>query len=486
MATSPCNFLVGQPILAAGHLLGGRGTGLLACLLILLGPVLLAAPPNPLHSRKLNAETLRHYTALLRIDTSNPPGNETEAAKYLANVLEREGIPAKLLSLDPARANLVARIAGNGSARPIAIFGHTDVVPAQRPKWSMDPFGAVRKNGFIYARGALDDKEIVTAGLMVMLLLHREHIKLNRDVIFVAEAGEEGTPGVGIDFLVGRHWDEIASEYALAEGGSAVAQGGNVRYVAITTAEKVPRGVRLVARGPSGHGSRPSSNNAVLRLAEAVAKLGEWHTPMRLNETARAYFERLASISPPGDADRYRHVGDPARAPEIDSYFERYEPAHYAMLHTTLAPTMLKAGFAFNAIPSEAEAYIDIRALPDEDMPRFYEEMRAQIDDSNVEIGPRKPDRPATAPSRTDTALYRALERAQRKMFPNAITLPLMLTGATDMAQLRARGVEAYGFGPIIEAGDPGEAHANDERLAEVSLYKLVEFLWYTILEAAT
>jgi acetylornithine deacetylase/succinyl-diaminopimelate desuccinylase-like protein len=468
MATSPCR------------------TGLLAGLVILSGPLLLAAPPNPFHSRKLNAETLRHFTALLRIDTSNPPGNETEAAKYLAGVLEREGIPVKLLALDPARANLVARIQGNGAARPIAILGHTDVVGAQRSKWSVDPFGALRKNGFIYGRGAVDDKEIVTAGLMVMLLLQREHVKLNRDVIFVAEAGEEGTPTVGIDFLVSRHWDEIAAEYALAEGGSAVAQGGNVRYVAITTAEKVPRGVRLIARGPSGHGSRPSPNNAVLRLAAAVAKLGEWHTPMRLSETTRAYFERLASISPPGDADRYRHVDDPARGSEIDRYFERYEPGHSAMLRTTLAPTMLKAGFAFNVIPSEAEAYIDIRALPDEDMPRFYDEMRALIADPNVEIEPRKADRPAASPSRTDTAMFRALAHAQRKMFPNAITLPLMLTGATDMAQLRAKGVEAYGFGPIVEAGDPGEAHANDERLAEASLYKLVEFLWDAILEAAT
>jgi acetylornithine deacetylase/succinyl-diaminopimelate desuccinylase-like protein len=147
---------------------------------------------------------------------------------------------------------------------------------------------------------------------------------------------------------------------------------------------------------------------------------------------------------------------------------------------------MLKAGFAFNVIPSEAEAYIDVRALPDEDMPRFYEEMSALIADPSVEIDPHKPIRPATPPSRTDTVMFRALEHTQRRMFPNAMVLPSMLTGATDMAQLRAKGVAAYGFGPIVEAGDPGEAHANDERLAEASLYKLVEFLWYTILEAAT
>src|SRR5579862_1177929 len=233
--------------------------------LVFLGCVIVSgAEPRHVNWRKVNVETLRHFTDLLHIDTSNPPGNETEAAKYLEGVLKAEGIPVKQLALDPARANLVARIKGNGSARPIAMLGHTDVVGVQRSKWAMNPFGAVRRHGFIYGRGAIDDKEIVAAELMVMLLLQRGQVKLNRDVIFIAEAGEEGTPDVGIGYLVKRHWNEIAAEYALAEGGSAVAVGGKVRYVAITTAEKVPRGVRLLARGPSGHASRPSADNAVV------------------------------------------------------------------------------------------------------------------------------------------------------------------------------------------------------------------------------
>jgi acetylornithine deacetylase/succinyl-diaminopimelate desuccinylase-like protein len=434
----------------------------------------------------VNQETLRHFTALLRIDTSNPPGNETAAAKYLAGVLTREGIPVKLPALETTRANLVARVKGDGSARPILILGHTDVVGVQRGQWSVNPFGAVRRDGFIYGRGAVDDKEHVAAGLMVMLLLQRLHVLLKRDVIFVAEAGEEGSTRVGIDFLIRRHWEDISAEFALAEGGSAVAEGGKVRYVTITTAEKVPRGVRLIARGPSGHASRPTPDNAVTRLAAAVAKIGAWRTPVRLNETTRAYFERLASISAPEEAARYRHMGDPLRGAEIDRYFERYEPSHYSIVHTTLAPTMLRAGFRFNVIPSQAEAYIDIRALPDEDMPRFCDELRALIADPEVEIAPRKSTRPATPPSRIDTPMFRALEAAQRTLFPGAITLPAMLTGATDLAQLRARGVQAYGFGPIAEAGEQGgEAHSNDERLSETALYKLVQFLWHAVLEAA-
>ncbi len=479
MGTSRCNWL-GTP--AAGILLLVSMTAAGA-----EAPRKVTRVSSPeINWQKVNSETLKHFCALLRMDTTNPPGHETIAANYLEKVLAAEGVATKVLAHDPARANLVARFKGNGGAKPILILGHTDVVGVQRSKWSVDPFGAVRRNGYIYGRGAMDDKGHVTAGLMVMLLLQRNHVKLNRDVIFLAEAGEEGTTGVGIDFLVSHHWDEIAAEYALAEGGSAIAQSGKVRYVAITTAEKVPRGVRLVAHGSAGHASRPAVDNPVVHLAEAVAKIGRWRTPLHLNETTRAYFDRLAAISSADDADRYRHIGDPARGPEIDRYFERYEPGHYALIRTTVTPTMIEGGFSVNVIPSEAEAYVDVRAMPDEDMPRFLQEMRSLIADPNVEIVPRKPGRPATPPSRIDTMMFRALEHAQRRIFPNAITVPAMLTGATDMAQLRARGVEAYGFGPVAEAGDSGEAHSNDERIAESSLYKLVQFLWYAVLEAAS
>jgi acetylornithine deacetylase/succinyl-diaminopimelate desuccinylase-like protein len=447
------------------------------------------ADRDPVDWRSLNAETLRHFSALLKIDTSNPPGHETPAAEYLQNVLRQEGIAVKLLAHDPSRANLVARIPAStpgNHARPILILGHTDVVGVDRAKWSVDPFAAVRKGGFIYGRGAVDDKVHVAAGLMVMLLLQRQHIHLDRDVIFVAEAGEEGSTNVGIDFLIKEHWNEIAAEYALAEGGSAMAQNGRVRYVTITTAEKTPHGVWLIARGPSGHASRPILSNAVTHVAEAVAKAAAWRTPVRLNETTRAYFERLAAVSSSEDSGRYRHVGDPARGPEIDRYFEQYEPSLYAMLHTTVTPTILKAGFRFNVIPSTANAYLDIRALPDEDMALFLNQLRATINDPAVEIVPRPVMRPATPPSRLDTAMFHALEAAQRRLFPEAVMLPAMLTGATDMAQLRARGVQAYGFGPIVEAGDSGgEAHADNERIAEQSLYKVVQYLWYTILAVA-
>jgi acetylornithine deacetylase/succinyl-diaminopimelate desuccinylase-like protein len=440
----------------------------------------------PVDWSKVAPESLERFTELLRLDTSNPPGNESKAARYLQAILQKEGIPSKLFALDPERANLVARLKGNGSKRPILIMGHTDVVGVQREKWSSDPFTPTHRDGFIYARGAVDDKDNATAGLMVMILLKRLNVKLDRDVIFVAEAGEESTTRFGIDFLVEQHWSEIEAEYALAEGGITESRDGKARFVGISTTEKVLRPVRLLAHGEAGHGSVPTADNALLRLTAAVNKLGAWQPPMRLNDTTRAYFERLALISPPEAASRYNHITDPAAAPAIEKFFALREPYHYALLRSTVTPTILKAGFRTNVIPSEAEATIDVRTLPDENVEEFYNEIRRVIGDPKVDvIPPTRPGRPVSRPSRLDTEMFHALERAQQRMFPNAVTLPTMSSGATDMAQLRAKGVQAYGFGPIVDEHDSHGPHSDDERILETSLPRLVEFLWHAVLDVA-
>jgi acetylornithine deacetylase/succinyl-diaminopimelate desuccinylase-like protein len=452
--------------------------------------ILSAQPPDryPIDWKKLAPEILDRFTGLLRIDTSNPPGNETKAATYLKQILENEGIPCQLFALEPDRANLIARIKGSGAKRTLLVMGHTDVVGAQKDKWTFDPFTPTRKDGYIYARGAVDDKDNATAGLMLMILLKRLNVKLDRDVIFLAEAGEEGTTRVGIDFLVDQHWSEIDAEYALAEGGSTVSRDGKVRYVGISATEKIPRPVRLLAHGEAGHGSRPTPDNAVLRLATAVAKVGAWHAPMRLNDITRAYFERLATISAPEEAARYNSIGSGEKKSAVRAieYFARHELSHDALLRTTVVPTVIKAGFRTNVIPSEAEATLDVRALPDEDLDSFYAELRRVIGDPKVEVIPSKlRGRPVSRPSRLDTEMFRALEHAQRRMFPGAITLPQMSSGATDSAQLRAKGVEAYGFGPIVDEHDSHGAHSDDERVLESSIPKLVEYLWYAVLEVA-
>jgi acetylornithine deacetylase/succinyl-diaminopimelate desuccinylase-like protein len=457
-----------------------------AFFLVLLATAAGAGQRYSLDWKTLEPEVVERLSDLVRIDTSNPPGNETRAANAIQAVLEREGIPCRLFAVDPARANLVARIKGNGSKRPLLLLGHTDVVGVQRERWSVDPFAAIRKEGVIYGRGTTDDKHHVTAAMTILLLLKRMHVKLDRDVIFLAEAGEEGTTQVGIDYMVKQHWPEIEAEFALAEGGSIVEEGGRVHHVLVTTAEKVPRGARLVAHGMAGHGSRPIPMNAVVRLARAVARAGAWETPVRLNETTRTYFERLAAISPPADAARYRGILDPARARAIDRYFRQHETGHYSILRTSVVPTIIRGGFRNNVIPSEAEAYLDIRALPDEDMGAFFAALRRVINDSSVTVMPPSDRRPAAPPSRIDTEMFRALESAARRLF-NAPTLPGMLTGATDNAQLRRKGVQAYGVGAMVTPaeGPLGGAHSDNEHISIRSLETMIDYMWNAVIEVA-
>jgi len=437
---------------------------------------------------KQKAEILQHYRALVQINSSSPPGNETKVVEYLKKVLEGDGIPTKTLALDANRANLVARLKGNGSKRPLLILAHTDVVPVQMEKWPVDPFGAVMKDGYIWGRGTVDDKDKLVAMLMMMLLVKRSGAVLDRDLIFLAESGEEAdTTGVGINFMVDRHFDEIDAEFAITEGGTARVENGRITAVLVGTTEKVPRRARLVSSGSSGHGSVPRVDNSVVHLGAAIAKVGAWETPMHLNETTRVYLDKLASISPPDRAARYKALLDPQRARGLQRYLAENEPAIYSMLRTSVVPTMLKAGVGANVIPSEAEATLDIRALPGEDINEFYDEMRKVIGDPAVKIVPIPATRPEAPPSRLDTDVYRTIEQVSKRMYPESVVLPSMSTGASDMAQLRAKGIQSYGIGPAVTDEDRAQygAHSDVERLSESSLYRFVEFTWNVVTEVA-
>jgi acetylornithine deacetylase/succinyl-diaminopimelate desuccinylase-like protein len=431
---------------------------------------------------KEKSEILQHFRALVQINTTY--GDETKAVEYLKKVLDAEGIPSKTFALDPKRANLVARLKGGGSKRPLLILAHTDVVAVQQEKWPVDPFGAVMKDGYVWGRGTIDDKDKLTAMLMTFILIKRSGAQLDRDLIFLAESGEEADPtGVGINFMVNQHFDEIDAEFALTEGGGAKLENGKVTQVNIGTTEKVPKRARLVATGTSGHGSVPRIDNAVVHLGTAVGKVGAWETPMQLNETTRVYFERLASISPPDKAARYRALLDTQRAKEVQRYLAENEPNIYSMLRTSVVPTMLKAGVGANVIPSEAEATLDIRAMPGADISEFYDEMKRVIDDPAVKIVPIPATRPEAPPSKLDTEMYRTLEAVTKRIYPGAIVLPSMSTGASDMAQLRAKGIQSYGLGPAVTEQDRLQygAHSDVERLLESSLYKFVEFTWNAV-----
>jgi acetylornithine deacetylase/succinyl-diaminopimelate desuccinylase-like protein len=366
----------------------------------------------------------------------------------------------------------------------LLILAHTDVVGVQMEKWPVDPFGAIIKDGYVWGRGSVDDKPVLAANIMVMLLLKRNQVKLDRDVIFLAESGEEAdTFGVGINYMVKNHYDEIDAEYSLTEGGGATIVDGKVALMNIGTAEKVPARVRLVSTGTSGHGSVPRLDNALIHLGGAVEKVGKWQTPMRLNDTTRTYFEKLATVSAPEKAARYNALLNPATAGAAQTWLAANEPAAYSMLRTSVVPTMLKAGVGANVIPSEAEATLDIRALPDENIEAFYKMMAQVINDPQVKIEPLPATRPPSPASRLDNEVYRTLEQVSKKMYPGITVLPSMSTGASDKAQLRAKGQQSYGIGPAATRENMTNygAHSDVERLSEASIYPFVEFVWSAV-----
>ena len=446
-----------------------------------------AAQENDLNWSAIEDETLEHFRALLRFDTSDPPGRELPAAEYLKEVLESEDIPVELLYNNPERPNVIARLEGNGSKEPLLIMAHTDVVNVDPEKWTFPPFSATVDNGYVYGRGAVDDKDNLAAALMVMLELKRQDVELDRDVIFLAESGEEGSVEFGIDFLVNNHLDKIAAEFCLAEGGSVARVNREVQYAAVQTVEKIPYRVDVVATGVAGHGSVPLQTNSVVRLAKAIASIAEWRTPVRLNETTAAYFQRLASISPSDDAERYLNVLDSGRVNESVEYFLANEPRHASMLTSSLSPNIFDAGYRINVIPSESRASVDFRALPDENISEFLDEIRRVVDDAAVEVTLGSRDTRPPGQASLNTEAFAAIEQGINEHY-GVITLPTMSTGATDMAYLRNRGIQCYGIGPAIDREDAAlgfGAHSDQERILISELHRFVRFNWDVVIDIA-
>lgn len=455
----------------------------------LLGLTALACSAQRMDWPKISQEGLHHLQALVQVDSST--GNETRVVEYVKKVLDAEGIPSTIVSSDPSRANLIARIKGNGSKKPLLIMGHSDTVKVDAAKWiNFGPFSGALNGGYVYGRGVIDDKSDLFAAMMTTILLKRSGAKLDRDVIFVSEAGEEGGSSVGIQYLVREHWPEIEAEFCLAEAGGVTRRGGKAIFATIETTEKVPRAVRLVATGVAGHGSRPMRSNAILHLSRAVEKIAMWDPPMRLNDTTRIYFEKLAQISQPADAQRFRDLFDPAKAPAVREYLAEHEPTWYSMLHTSISPNIIAGGYQSNVIPSEATATLDIRALPDENLDEFHALMNGIINDPAVKIvaSPRPGgERPIPPPSSITSSAYYALEAAFQRVY-NVPVLPLMQTGATDMAQLRAKGVQCYGVGPMVDEEDGPKGfgiHSDQERMLQEAAYQHLRLFWEAVTSIA-
>ncbi len=460
-----------------------RRFALLTFVLIAL-PLAAFAQAQPFDWAQLNAEATEWLAGLLRINTTNPPGNELEAAKYLAGILEKEGIRAEVLESAPGRGIVVARLRAGAIADPtraLLLMGHIDVVGVDKAKWTVDPFGGVIKDGFIYGRGALDMKGMVIANLAAMVALKRQGVALNRDVIFLAEGDEEEGGVNGIEFAIEKHWDKIAAGFAINEGGRVLVKDGKVQYVGVQASEKVPVNVSVIATGPSGHASVPRKDNPVVHLAAAMAKIGAYEVPAKPTTIVRRYFEKLATIEDPEIAKWMRAL-DTEREPQAIRRIAEVSPVWNAMFRTTIAPTMLNAGFRANVVPSEARGTLNIRLLPGESIYAVIEDLKKLVDDPQVRFEIALEGRKPSPPSAVDTELYAAFEKAGQEVFPGAVVLPLMSTWATDSAQLRVRNVQCYGIIPFpLPEEDERRMHADDERLPLESFQKGLQYLYRVV-----
>lgn len=433
-------------------------------------------------NRPLGERTRQYLTDLVRLDTSNPPGNETRVADYLKQVADSRGIPCKELGADPRRLNFVARLKGTGKAKPLLLMAHSDVVPAERAQWSADPFGAETRNGVIYGRGALDDKSLLAAELAVMIEIKRRNIKLSRDLILLSESDEEAGSS-GIEWMIQHQYAEIDAEFALNKGGYILETKDGPKVFQVASSEKIPTRMILTAKGA---GTVAHADNPVMRLTHALTRLSEAEQPVRLTQPTRRYLRELSRIPEYSWLDPLRRkLEDPATAQPAASQIRARDAELDAMLHTTIVPTILRAGSRINIVPNTAEAQLDVERVPGETRDEVLARLRQIINDPAVDLSYAPgPQVPGADPSPITTPLFLAMQRAIARMYPRDVVSPYMARTGTDSSFLRSRGMAVYGV-PIFLRDAEIRAHGSDERIATRNLEDGVELLWQMVLETA-
>lgn len=421
------------------------------------------AKTAPIDREALTDEAVRHLQHLLRIDTTNPPGNETAACEYIAETLRGEGYEPRVIESSPGRGNVVARYKGTGEKEPLLIYGHVDVVTAEPEHWIHAPFSGEVADGCVWGRGALDMKSMVAQELMVMLLLKRSGVQLKRDVIFAATADEEAGGRAGIGYIVDHHPDLVRAEYGLSEGGGTTTYIAGKPLYDIRTAEKGTCRFHLRARGNPGHGSVPRPETAVSKVAEAVTKLVATPLPFRSTATVAQFFETMCTIfnMPPAERqlteENLRKVSE-TLPPSLSLYL-------HAITHNTAVPTGLRAGHKINVIPGEATAWVDGRYLPGVTAEEFLDEVRRVVGEQ-YEIEPVDRSKPLEDPP--GGPLYETIVSVMQSHAPDAPVVPLMLSGATDAKHVSRLGTRCLGFGPLqVPEEFPAEqlVHGHDERI---------------------
>lgn len=430
--------------------------------LVAAAPTLRAQASTDLSA--LQDEAVRRITEYVRINTTNPPGNEAEAMRFFARVFHDEGIPFDTASSAPGRGNVWARLKG-GAEPALVLLHHMDVVPADPHYWQVDPFAATVKDGDLFGRGTLDTKTLGIVELEAFLALHRLHVPLTRDVIFMATADEEAGGSFGAGWVVKNHPEAFhGAGFVLNEGGDGSVEDGRSRF-GIEVTQKVPLWLRLVATDKPSHGSIPPVASAVNRLIRSLYRIQTYDFAPRIVPAVDAYFKGLA----PSAAPQWREAfGDIAHAVQDRTALLRLQidaPDLAALTRNTCSITMLSASNKINVIPPEAQAQLDCRLLPDQDRSVFLAELASAIDDPGIRVEQIMGFTPAV--SSAETPLYRTLVAVTRKYFPGAAIVPQVSTGFTDSHFFRDLGIASYGYAPfLIPADQESGVHGNDERIS--------------------
>ena len=415
----------------------------------------------------LGDETVDLLRRYLMIDTTNPPGNEIAGARFLADVLARDGIESETIEAAPGRASLRARLPGDGSLGGIVLHHHIDVVYADRRYWTVDPFGGVIADDYLYGRGAIDMKSTGILHLAALLALKRAHVPLKRDLVLLATADEEAGSEFGAQFVANRRRDWLAgAEYAISELGVIQTHSGlTAPLAAIVISEKTGLALTLTARSEPGHGSMPWPDTAPNRLIRALNRLLEAERSLRVLPEVQEYFSRMAGLLPPDQGAGYDDLARSLQeTPFRAQFFANRQFA--AMVRTTFAVTMLRGSEKSNVIPPEAVAQIDCRMLAGDDPEEIAGWVRRAIADPNVQVEiAREPKVPNLSPP--DTELYKAMADTLRRRVPGAVVAPMILVAFTDNWVFRRCGLHSYGFSPfVIEEPELQRIHGNDERIS--------------------
>jgi acetylornithine deacetylase/succinyl-diaminopimelate desuccinylase-like protein len=424
------------------------------------------------------------YQELVEINTVSATGDTLRAAEAMAARLRSAGFDAKdvhVLSPAPRKGNLVARLHGSGARRPILLLAHTDVVEARREDWSLDPFKLTERDGYFYGRGTLDDKFMAAAFVANMIFYKQEGYRPDRDIILALETDEEifDTNKVGIRWLLANHRPLIDAEFALNEGGGVGIRNGVPVRNSVQTAEKVVVNFQFEVTNKGGHSSVPVPDNAIYRLAAGLTRLSRFSFPLRINETTRAYFERIAEFEAPQTAQDIRGVmsGKPDLS-ALSLTRLSANPAYNAQLRTTCVATTLEGGHAINALPQRARAVVNCRMMPSEPVEEVLATLRRVVDDDQIEVTQTTIEPVLSAPSALNEEIMGAITELTREFWPGIPVVPVMSAGATDGSFLRNAGIPTYGHSGL--AGEIGDfrAHGRDERVPVASFFKGREYLY--------